>query len=357
MQYVSGLILTEAGFQPGHIGFEDGMVKMVGEGPWDEPIVSGYILPTFVNAHTHLADFRVPVDLTLDLEQVVAPPHGLKHRYLSQAPPEEIARSFNLLSRKMIKNGISRFIDFREGGVDGAKLLAGIKRGGAAPTIMGRPKAPVFDRDEVEGILQVADGIGVSSMLDWPYEELRAVAELTRSRGKRFALHCSERVREDIDLVLDLRPSFLVHMVEATAGDLELCKGANVPIVVCPRSNMFFGKLPPLAKMVRSGVDLALGTDNAMTALPDMVTEMEFAGRVLRSQGVQRMDPVLDMAFRGGRLILNEMHNIGMAPGSPCDFMVVRSKQGDPVTDLVLRSGERDVRLVCVGKNTWRGWR
>jgi cytosine/adenosine deaminase-related metal-dependent hydrolase len=257
----------------------------------------------------------------------------------------------------MIKNGISRFIDFREGGLEGAKLLAGVKRGGATPSIMGRPKGHVFDREEVEGILKVADGIGVSSMLDWPYEELRAVAELTRSRGKRFALHCSERVREDIDLVLDLNPSFLVHMVEATSGDLELCKGANVPIVVCPRSNMFYGKVPPLAKMVRCGVDLALGTDNAMTALPDMVTEMEFAGRVLRSQGVHRMEPVLDMAFRGGRLILNEMHNIGMMPGSPCDFMVVRSKQGDPVTDLVLRSGERDVRLVCVGKNTWRGWR
>jgi cytosine/adenosine deaminase-related metal-dependent hydrolase len=109
--------------------------------------------------------------------------------------------------------------------------------------------------------------------------------------------------------------------------------------------------------MVRSGVELALGTDNAMTTLPDMVTEMEFAGRVLRSQGVHKLDAVLDMALRGGRLILNEMHSIGMRPGSPCDFMVLSSKQGDPVTDLVLRSGERDVRMVCVGKSTWRGWR
>ena len=140
MQYVSGPILTEAGFHPGHIGFEDGIGQGGGGGSRDDSLVSGYILPTFVNAHTHLADFRVPVDLTLDLEDVVAPPHGLKHRYLAEAPPEEIEPSFSLLSRKMIKNGISRFIDFREGGVAGARLLAGGKSGGATPSIMGQPK-------------------------------------------------------------------------------------------------------------------------------------------------------------------------------------------------------------------------
>lgn len=357
MRYVSGLVMTDHGFHPGYLGYEDGVVVEYGERAMDDVEMSGYILPTFVNAHTHLADFRVPVDLSLPLEDVVGPPDGLKHRYLSQAPPEEVRRSFNLLTRKMIRNGVSRFIDFREGGAEGAALLANVGRSGARPSVMGRPKIHEFDREEIEAVLQVSDGIGVSSLSDWPYEELKAVAEFTRSQGKRFALHCSERVREDIDLVLDLDPSFLVHMVEATSDDLELCREAGIPIVVCPRSNMFFGKVPPLARMVKSGVELALGTDNAMTALPDMVTEMEFAGRVLRSQGVHSLDAVLDMALRGGRLILNEMHSISMKPGSPCDFMVLRSKQGDPITDLVLRSGERDVRLVCVGKNTWRGWR
>jgi cytosine/adenosine deaminase-related metal-dependent hydrolase len=358
MHYVSGQMLTEDGFRPGYVGYEDGIVVEVGEGSMADVEEDGYILPTFINAHTHLADFRVPVDLDLPLEDVVAPPNGLKHRYLSQAPDEEVRSSFSLLSRKMAKNGTSRFIDFREGGVKGAKLLKGIgKGGGAKPFIMGRPKDMTFDREEVEKLLGNVDGVGVSSITDWPYEDLTALAEFVRQRGVPFALHCSERIREDIDKVLDLKPSFLVHMTKATRGDLEACRDADVPIVVCPRSNMFFGSVPPLKEMVESGVRLALGTDNAMTTLPDMLTEMEFAARLLRSQGAKGLRPAIDMALLGGRLILNENDSISIRPGSPCDFMVLRSREGDPVTDLTLRSGERDVRLVCLGKYTWRGWR
>jgi cytosine/adenosine deaminase-related metal-dependent hydrolase len=100
-----------------------------------------------------------------------------------------------------------------------------------------------------------------------------------------------------------------------------------------------------------------LGTDNAMTALPDMLTEIEFAARIMRGQGVRDLGPVLEMAIAGGRLILNELDNIGIGTGSPCDFMVLRSRKGDPVTDVALRSNERDVRLVCMGRYNWRGWR
>ena len=358
MHYVSGQLFTAEGFRPGYLGYDDGIVLEVGEGTVENAEAEGYILPAFINAHTHLADLRVPVDLELPLEDIVAPPNGLKHRYLAQAPDDEIRSSFSTLSRKMAKNGTSRFIDFREGGVKGAKLMKGIgKGGGAKPFTMGRPSGTVFDREEVTKLLDVVDGIGISSITDWPYEELKALAEFVHSHGVPFALHASERIREDIDKVLDLRPSFLVHMTKATRSDLEACRDSDVPIVVCPRSNLFFGTIPPIGDMVDVGVELALGTDNAMTTLPDMITEMEFAGRLLRSQGGRSLRPVLDMAVLGGRLILNEVDSIGMSPGSPCEFMVLRSSEGDPVTNITLRSGERDVRLVCLGKYTWRGWR
>jgi cytosine/adenosine deaminase-related metal-dependent hydrolase len=358
MHYVSGQLLTPEGFRPGHVGYEDGVVVEVEDGPFPDAEETGYILPSFINAHTHLADLKVVVNLELPLEDVVSPPHGLKHRYLAEAPDQDIRSSFSMLSRKMAKNGVSRFIDFREGGVKGAKLLQGVgKGGGSRPFIMGRPKDAVFDRTEAEKLLKVADGVGVSSITDWPYEELVPLAQYAREQGKPFALHASERIREDIDKILDLKPSFLIHMTKATPADLEACREAEVPIVICPRSNLFFGSVPPLADMVKSGVQLALGTDNAMTTMPDMMTEMEFAARLLRSQGARGLQSVLDMALLGGRLILNEVDSISIRPGSPCDFMVLRSREGDPVTDITLRSGERDVRLVCLGKYTWRGWR
>ncbi|OPY31129.1 MAG: chlorohydrolase [Methanomassiliicoccales archaeon PtaU1.Bin124] len=358
MQYVSGQMLTPEGFRPGHVGYEDGIVLEVGEGLVETAEAEGLIVPTFINAHTHLADLKVPIDLDLPLEEAVAPPNGLKYRYLAEAPDDEIRSSFSTLSRKMAKNGTSRFIDFREGGVKGAKLLKGIgKGGGAKPFIMGRPKDRVFDKEEMTKLLDTVHGVGVSSITDWPYEELEALADFVRSHGMPFALHASERIREDIDKVLDLKPSFLVHMTKATRDDMDACRDADVPVVVCPRSNLFFGSIPPLKEMVESGLKLALGTDNAMTTLPDMMTEMEFAARILRSQGGRSMRPILDMALLGGRLILNEVDSIGIAPGSPCEFMVLRSYEGDPVTNITLRSGERDVRFVCLGKYTWRGWR
>ena len=64
---------------------------------------------------------------------------------------------------------------------------------------------------------------------------------------------------------------------------------------LCKASECAHRGLPPLQHVLRKGAAVGengaerrrpgVGTDNAMTALPDMVPEMEFAGRVLRSQG------------------------------------------------------------------------
>jgi cytosine/adenosine deaminase-related metal-dependent hydrolase len=169
-----------------------------------------------------------------------------------------------------------------------------------------------------------------------------------------FAIHASERVREDLDQILDMKPSFLVHMTVASDDDFITCAQEGVPIVACPRSNLFFGRMPPLRRMIEAGVTVALGTDNAMISLPDILTEMEFAGRLLRFQGMRDVDYVVDMAVKNGRKILNQKVAIGIEPDSPCDFMVIGNKNGDTVTDLVLRSAAENPKLVCVGKKLWR---
>jgi cytosine/adenosine deaminase-related metal-dependent hydrolase len=169
-----------------------------------------------------------------------------------------------------------------------------------------------------------------------------------------FAIHASERIREDLDRILNLRPSFLVHMTMASPDDIAACVQEEIPIVVCPRSNLLFGKMPPLRNMVETGATLALGTDNAMFSIPDMFSEMEFAGRLLRYQGVGKVDHAVDMALKNGRKLLNQKLAIGIKPDSPCDFMVVGAKNGDAVTNLVLRSAADDPKLICVGKKVWR---
>lgn len=348
MDYVSGPIWSPQGFWRGHIGFEDGVIVEVGKGPAKDSVVEGIVLPTFINAHTHIVDYVVPVDLGMTLAEVVAPPDGLKYRVLRETPLERQRRAVSYLSERMLQKGVSAFSDFREGGVEGSTVLSSAQ--GARPFIMGKTRRPRFDREEVLELLKVADGIGPSAISDWDYEELRELSNLVHSEGKVLALHCSERIREDLDKVLDLKPSYLIHMCQATYGDLEVCAQEGIPIVVCPRSNMFFGLTTPLRRMIEAGVVVALGTDNAMISFPDMFIEMEFAGRLLRSQGMSRLDCVMSMVTANGRKIINESPLIEFDPGSPCDFMVVREHGGDPVTDVVLRTAGQDPLLVCAGR-------
>lgn len=354
MRYVSGKVLTPEGFIDGHVAFENGYIKEIGKGRKPGSIATGIITPTLVNAHTHLADYVVPVDLRLSLEELVAPPHGLKHRMLAEASEELLLKSLLKLGKFMRARGVSRFIDFREGGQAGARLLTSLQ-GRPLAYIYGRPVDLEFDKEEVDLILRVSDGIGVSSMADWDYATLEELAQYTRSKGKRFALHVSERIREDIDDVLDLKPSFLVHMTMAEPQDLEACARAGVPIVTCPRSNMFFGHLPPLAEMLKAGAKVALGTDNAMLNMPDVLSEMEFAGRILRLQGVKEVNAVVEMAIVNGRKLLKEKVAIGIEPGLPCDFIVTKFNGGDPAVDLVLRNSSSDPLMVCMGREAWRG--
>lgn len=353
MRYLSGLVLGQNGFFPGHVGIEDGVIAEIGRGKKGSPHARGLIVPTFVNGHTHIADYIVPVDPSMTLEELVAPPKGLKHRVLEQASPEDLMRGMLTMKRFMARRGVSHFLDFREGGYDGSEYLRRLDGEGAETVIMGRPKMLEFCRSGTRRLLKVADGIAVSSISDWEYPELQKLAKEAHDQGKPFAIHASERVRENIDKVLDLKPSYIVHMTEATDEDMRKVAQAGVPVVACPRSNLYFGKTPPLARMLENDLTVALGTDNAMICLPDMLAEMEVAARVLRLQGRGGVKDALDMAMNG-RKLLNRQEPFSIEPGARCELMVLRQRGGDPVTDLVLRSAADAPELVCIGKNCWR---
>ena len=55
MQYVAGNILTPNGFQKGYIWIKKDGTIMQGKGSAPEkPLAKGIIIPTFINAHTHI---------------------------------------------------------------------------------------------------------------------------------------------------------------------------------------------------------------------------------------------------------------------------------------------------------------
>jgi len=82
MDYVSGEILTKDGFTRGYLAFNKKKIVETGRGnPPKKPICKGLIVPSFVNAHTHIGDSFIrdkKVNLPKNIEELVAPPNGTK---------------------------------------------------------------------------------------------------------------------------------------------------------------------------------------------------------------------------------------------------------------------------------------
>ena len=355
VQRVSGWYLDGQRFRRGTVGWEDEVIVEARAGRAREPLAEGLIVPGLWNAHTHLGDAIVTQELKGTIEELVAPPHGLKHRVLARAKDAAVIAAMRRAMATMLRTGTTGFSDFRESGLRGLKLMyaavAALPLQGVA---LGRPTGLSYDSREVAAILRASDGIAVSAYIDWPPGDIEKLAADVRRARKVFAIHCSERVREDIDQVLDLDPAFLVHMVQATDGDLERCADAGVPIVVCPRSNAFFGLTPDIPRMLAAGVELRLGTDNAMINVPSMLREIEFAYRVARMKGEVPAKQIVGMALRG-RTLADPKATCSIRVGERADLLVLDLPGGANGFASLVRATASDVRLVVAGGRPWSG--
>src|SRR2546428_4689264 len=353
VQRGSGSYYDGRRFREGTVGWEDDIVVEVRPGRARTPLAEGLIVPGLWNAHTHLGDAIVTQELKGTLEELVAPPHGLKHRALAKAKDAAVIAAMRRAMATMVRTGTTGFSDFREGGLKGLKLLyaaaAALPIQGIA---LGRPVELSYNPREVAAILRASDGIAVSSYIDWPRHAIEKLAADVRRAKKIFAIHCSERVREDVDAVLDLKPAFLVHMVQATDADLERCADADVPIVVCARSNAFFGMTPNIPRMLRHGVELRLGTDNAMINTPSLLREMEFAYRVARMKGGVPAREIFEMVLRGRRMSDRDAPS-GIRVGARADLVILDLPGGPNAFASLVRASASDVRLVVSGGRPW----
>jgi cytosine/adenosine deaminase-related metal-dependent hydrolase len=280
MNYVKGKILTPDGFVSGFLEFEHNQKGGdIRKGiPPVKPVAEGLIIPTCINAHTHIGDSFIrkkKQDLPHNVKELVAPPAGLKYRLIKEASEQEIIDGIHDSLTEMTMAGTSCFCDFREGGLIGVfQLRKALKNFRINSVILSRPLRMTYDKEELDWLLQNSDGVGLSSISDWEPSEIKKIARHTQRKKKLFALHASEVEREDIDQVLDLHPNFLVHMIAATEADLTRVKDVGIPITVCPRSYRFFHLKFDLGRMKKTGVTILLGTDNAMINTPDVLEEV-----------------------------------------------------------------------------------
>ena len=318
---LSGSILCGEAFDAveGYICIRDGVIAEICEEPGRvDALAHGIILPAFVNAHTHLGDSVLKDPEITDIASLVRPPDGLKHRVLRETSTHDLVHAMQASICDMVATGTCAFADFREGGLPGVLALmraidaasASGCAGAVDAMILGRPGGGKGDGedwdegdavDEIDSILELAGGIGISSTNDYEGGVAAAIAGRTRRQGGVFAIHAGELDSTDIRDALELNPDLLIHLTHASREDLRGVAEENIPVVVCIRSNLVTRVgIPPVKEMLAAGLLVAAGTDNVMFNSVDIFSEMRFLSSLCQIDEGQ----VLRICTRAGALAL-----------------------------------------------------
>ncbi|MBT5200741.1 MAG: amidohydrolase family protein [Thaumarchaeota archaeon] len=337
------------------------------------------MIPGFINAHTHIGD-SIGKDVTLNssVDKRIHPVFGAKSKILKNTPHENLANFMKNSCHSMIRKGITTFVDFREGGLDGVLLLKKVlSEVPLRSIILGRiefyqeidqirknSSFPNEKTHELTELLKKCDGIGVSGANENSNSVLNYYSKTTKLR----AIHSSETKqsvskskkttgKSETIRALTLKPHFLIHMTHASKSDLFSTAKKTRGIVICPRANSSLAEgIPDIELMQKSGCTIALGTDNVMINSPDMFREMDYLWKVTMGIHKKRIDPkeILKMAtVNGGKILKKDIGVIGHGKIADCIFIDKHALDLEPMHDphasIVHRASESAIKAVMIG--------
>ena len=303
----NGIILRGLNLEPikANLIVDDGIVIDISKDALEGKIidVSGSIvLPTFLNGHTHIGDSIIKDEgYGLSLSEMVKPPNGVKHRALASAEDEDIIAAMKQSMLEMLESGTTHFIDYREGGLKGVKLLKEASKDiPITPIILGRDDSFYGDDPDlsevkaaIRKLLKEADGIAPSGFGEITDDVANLIVEECAKAGKISSIHVAESESNQIDSLnkfdkteiergVDANFNQLVHCSNPKNDDLDLIKNSNSNVVVCPRANATLNVgIVPLNEMLNLGIKPILGTDNLMLNGPNMLRELEFTLKLM----------------------------------------------------------------------------
>jgi cytosine/adenosine deaminase-related metal-dependent hydrolase len=198
----------------------------------------------------------------------------------------------------------------------------------------------------------------MSGANDVSSQVLEETVDIVRRAGKIFSIHAGEKDASDIPMAIELRPDFLVHMTHAQKNDLSAISDADIPVVVCPRSNLITGvgslTHPPIQKMLDMDIIVGVGTDNVMLNSVNMFAEMEFLSKVYRLDDEQ----VFKMCTLYGATLLGLDQDIGsIMENKQANIMVLNNRSSNlsnshNLLASIVRRGRPDdiVKIVRYGR-------
>jgi cytosine/adenosine deaminase-related metal-dependent hydrolase len=339
-QVLSNAILLEGDeleVTHGYLVIRGGVIEEIGEGvppKRAKDLKRAFILPPFINAHTHVAD-SVAKDIYLGKAQPqVVGPKGTKFRELRSRTEKEVIASVRATLKDMLRTGTLAHCDFREGGLAGVELLRRASDSPVKSIILGRPSAAA----ELDEILKASDGIGLPSLEEFESPALERTARRVLTAKKILAVHVAETAdaqkasinatgKSEVKRALELNPSFVAHAAWGTEEDFDALRKASIPTVFCARANSLLGAgVPPIHLALAKGAKFCLGTDNATVCQPNMFGELAFAWACLRrassDAGGEEARELL-WAATVGPLRLFDLPWGPIKEGNPATFMVL----------------------------------
>ena len=291
-------------------------------------------IPGFINSHTHIADsIGKDISFSSTFNEMIHPVYGIKKKILNKSTKEHLKYFIRTSAISMMIKGTIHFVDFREGGPEGVELLKeSIQDLPIKSVILGRieyyfnlkkilknkkqiekkdineklDKLPKLSLESLSKVLELSDGLGLSGAnenTDYALKQYKyKVKEFNKNdylayKKKIIAIHAAESKstikfsklltgKTEVERIINyLKPDILIHMTHANLQDLTLALHNNVGIVLCPRSNGILGNgIPDVVTMLKLGFKISIGTDNIMLNSPDLLQELDYLWKVIKSQ-------------------------------------------------------------------------
>jgi len=336
------------------------------------------LIPGLINSHTHIGD-SIAKDISLDKDpdSKINPIFGIKQKILRETEPKKLIHFMRKTMKSMLKKGITTFVDFREGGLEGifllqkaladlpirAIILGRIEYYQSKSQIKRNTSIPLSYQSQIEQLVKNCNGIGISGSNENSDSSLKQFSKTKKIR----AIHCAEtkqsyfiskqlRKKTEPERCILLKPDFLIHMTYATKNDLKFVSKKIKGIVVCPRANASLAEgIPNVDQMLKAKCNVTIGTDNVMINSPDMFREMDFLWKVTMGIQKKRIDPkkILKMAtVNAGKLLDKKIGCI--KEGYLADGVFIKKDNLDldplqnPYASIVHRANENSIKAVMI---------
>lgn len=327
------------------------------------------VCPRFINAHTHIGDSIIKDEGDgLSLDEVVKPPHGIKHVALESADDDELIEAMRQSMWDMYNMGISHFIDYREGGLEGVRLLKeAAKDIPITPIILARDSS-FYGEDAnyhmvkmaLRKLLKEADGIGLSGFGEISTTVAEIICEKCEKAGKISSIHVAESEdnqftsleaynKTEPQRAFDAGFNQIVHLTNPKEDDIKNLSKSKSSLTVCPRSNGALSVgMVPLFDILKTGVKPLIGTDNIMINRPNIFRELEFTLKIMKGISKNYIAPVeiLKMATTNVCIadsLSKKINKSYIDEGQKAEFMIVNQRSNNPYLSLINRTEINDI--------------